>query len=62
MLIELIAAAALGAWIIIVVLGHVLLVGAMYRCLREDYVGGRGQRVEADGATMDIGVKPLPAR
>jgi hypothetical protein len=34
----------------------------MYRCLREDYVGGRGQRVEADGATMDIGVKPLPAR
>jgi hypothetical protein len=62
MLIELITAAAVGTSVIIIALGHVLLVGAIYRCMREDYVGGRGQRTQADGATMDIGVKPLPAR
>jgi hypothetical protein len=62
MLIELITAAAVGTSVIIIALGHVLLVGAIYRCMREDYIGGRGQRTQADGATMDIGVKPLPAR
>lgn len=62
MLIELITVAAVGTSVIIIALGHVLLVGAIYRCMREDYVGGRGQRTQADGATMDIGVKPLPAR
>ena len=62
MLIELITATVIGTSVIIIALGHVLLVGAIYRCMREDYVGGRGQRTQADGATMDIGVKPLPAR
>jgi hypothetical protein len=43
-LIELIVIAIVVAYLAIVVLGHVLLVAAICKCLREDYMGGRGRR------------------
>jgi hypothetical protein len=43
-LIELIVIAVVAAYLAIVVLGHVLLVAAIYKCLREDYMGGRGRK------------------
>jgi hypothetical protein len=43
-LIELIVIAVVTAYLAIVVLGHVLLIAAIYKCLREDYMGGRGRK------------------
>ncbi len=52
MLIELIAAPFVVAYVLIVALGHVLLVAAIYKCLREDYSGGRGRKAVADHMTI----------
>jgi hypothetical protein len=63
MLVELIMMALVTAYVGVVVLGHVLLVAAIYRCLREDYVGGRRKTTDAGGTTLSGHVKaPLPAR
>jgi hypothetical protein len=63
MLVELIMVALVVAYIGLVALGHVLLVAAIHRCLREDHVGGRRRRIGAGGATMaDNDKEPLPAR
>jgi hypothetical protein len=43
-LIELIVVPIVVAYLAIVVLGHVLLVAAICKCLREDYMGGRGRK------------------
>jgi hypothetical protein len=43
-LIELIVIAVVTAYLAIVVLGHVLLIAAICKCLREDYMGGRGRK------------------
>jgi len=43
-LIELIVIAVVTAYLAIVVLGHVLLIAAIYKCLREDHMGGRGRK------------------
>ena len=44
MLVELIVTALVAAFVAVVVLGHVLLVAAIYKCLREDNDGGRDHR------------------
>ena len=44
MLIELIVIAVVVAYLAIVGLGHVLLIAAICKCLREDYMGGRGRK------------------
>ena len=62
MLVELIMMALVVAYVGVVVLGHAILVAALYRCLREDYVGGRRKATEAGGTTMSGHIKtPLPA-
>jgi hypothetical protein len=45
--IDLILAPLIIAFLVIAALGHVLLTAAIYKCLREDYVDGRGQRAGA---------------
>jgi hypothetical protein len=63
MLVELIMMALVIAYVCIVILGHVLLVAAIYKCLCEDYVRGRRQRVTARDTTPAKGdVEPLPAQ
>ena len=47
MFVELILAASVAAYVAVVALGHVLLIAAIYRCLREDSAGGRGRRAAA---------------
>ena len=47
MFVELILAACIAAYVAIVALGHVLLIAAIYRCLREDSAGGRGRGATA---------------
>jgi hypothetical protein len=47
MLIELIAAAFIAAYVAVVALGHVLLIAAIYKYLREDSAGGRGRGTAA---------------
>jgi hypothetical protein len=44
MLIELIMAALIAAYVAVVALGHVLLIAAIYKYLREDSAGGRGRK------------------
>jgi hypothetical protein len=63
MLVELIMMALVVAYIGVVALGHVLLFAALYRCLREDHVGGRRKTIESGGTTMSGHIKsPLPAQ
>jgi hypothetical protein len=63
MLVELIMVALVIIYIGLVALGHALLVAAIYRCLREDHVGGRRRTIGAGGATMaDHEKAPLPAQ
>jgi hypothetical protein len=63
MLVELMMMALVVVYIGVVVLGHALLVVAIYRCLREDYIGGRRKTIEARGTTMlGHADTPLPAR
>jgi hypothetical protein len=68
MLVELIMMALVIAYVGVVALGHALLVAAIYRCLREDYVGGRRKATETRGEAMSGGAMPggvntpLPAR
>ena len=47
MLIELIMAALIAAYVAVVALGHVLLIAAIYKYLREDSAGGRGRKAAA---------------
>lgn len=44
MLVELILAPLIIAFLLVAALGHVLLTAAIHKCLHEDYIGGRGQR------------------
>ncbi len=53
---ELIVAALISAYLGILALGHVLVIAAIYKCLREDYIGGRGRSTTAD-PTIDTGAK-----
>src|SRR5262245_9770107 len=53
---ELIMAALISVYLVILALGHVLVIAAIYKCLREDYIGGRGRRTTAD-PTIDTGGK-----
>jgi hypothetical protein len=46
-LIELIMAALIAAYVAVVALGHVLLIAAIYKYLREDSAGGRGRKAAA---------------
>ena len=54
MSVDLIAAALILAFVAVVVLGHVLVIAAIYRILREDYM--RGRRTTTD-PTIDIDAK-----
>jgi hypothetical protein len=45
--VELIVAPLIIAFLLVAALGHVLLAAAIYKCLREDHVGGRGRGVAA---------------
>ena len=47
MLIELIMATLIVAFLLVATLGHVLLAAAIYKCLREAYGNGRGRRAPA---------------
>ncbi len=51
---ELIVTALIGVYLVIVALGHVLVIAAIYKCLREDYMRGRGRRTTTD---LDIDAK-----
>jgi len=51
---ELIVTALIGVYLVIVALGHVLVIVAIYKCLREDYM--RGRRTTTD-PTIDIDAK-----
>jgi hypothetical protein len=44
MSIELIAAGFVAAYLGIAALGHVLVIAAIGKCVREDYFGGRGRK------------------
>jgi hypothetical protein len=62
MLIELIVAAFIAAYVAIVALGHVLLIAAIYKYLREDSAGGRGRKAAArEQETAAGGTEPLSA-
>jgi hypothetical protein len=54
--------ALVAAYIGVVVLGHVLLVAAIYRCLRDDYFGGRRKATETRGSLSAHAKTPLPAQ
>jgi hypothetical protein len=47
MFVELITASLIGAFLVVAGLGHVLVLAAIYKCLRDDYVEGRGRRLPA---------------
>jgi hypothetical protein len=51
---ELIVTALISVYLVIVALGHVLVIVAIYKCLREDYM--RGRRTTTD-PTIDIDAK-----
>jgi hypothetical protein len=53
---DLIAAALILVFAAVVVLGHVLVVLAIYKCLREDYAAGR--RASSDKTTIDNAARP----
>jgi hypothetical protein len=53
---ELIVTALVSVYLVIVALGHVLVIAAIYKCLREDYIGGRGRRTTT-GPTIEAGAK-----
>jgi hypothetical protein len=57
MALELIAGAFIIAFAGIVVLGHVLVVVAIYKCRREDYAGGRTRSATSDMPAADDGIK-----
>ena len=62
MLIELIAAAFIAAYVAVVALGHVLLIAAIYKYLREDSAGGRGRKATAcEQETAAGDTEPLTA-
>jgi hypothetical protein len=52
MSVDLIAAALILAFVAVVVLGHVLVIAAIYRILREDHAGG-GRRASSDPTTAN---------
>jgi hypothetical protein len=56
MAVELIAGAFILGFAAIAVLGHVLVVTAIYKCLREDYLAGRGRRTTG-GSAADTGTQ-----
>ena len=62
MSLELTVTVFVAAYIVIVAIGHVLLVAAILKCLREDFIDGRPQRAAAGRATPDGEMKPLPVR
>ena len=53
MLIELIVIAIVVAYLALVVLGHALLIAAICKCLREDYMGGRGRKTSWHPKVID---------
>jgi len=55
---ELIVTALISVYLVIAALGHVLVVAAIYKCLREDYIGGRGRRTATD-PTIETGAVNL---
>ena len=62
MFVELMLAAFIAAYVAVVALGHVLLIAAIYKYLREDSAGGRGRKAadrEQETATGDA--EPLSA-
>jgi hypothetical protein len=56
MLLELIVTPLVLGFLLIAALGHVLLTAAIYKCLRGDDVGGRGQKAAARGGTAALDV------
>jgi hypothetical protein len=63
MLIELIIATLIVAFLLVATLGHALLATAIYKCLREDYVNGRGRRAPARNTSVagsDVGRATAP--
>jgi hypothetical protein len=63
MIVELIMATLVVAFLFVATLGHVLLAAAIYKCLREDYVNGRSRRVPArntSAAGSDVGRPAAP--
>jgi hypothetical protein len=55
---ELIVTALISVYLVIVALGHVLVIAAIYKCLREDYMRGRGRgRRTTTDPTIDIDAK-----
>jgi hypothetical protein len=57
MSVELTVAALIVVYLAIAALGHVLVVVAVYKCLREDYAGGRRQRTTTGATTAGDGVR-----
>jgi hypothetical protein len=57
MSVELTVAALIVVYLAIAALGHVLVVVAVYKCLREDYAGGRRQRTTTGTTPADDGAR-----
>jgi hypothetical protein len=63
MIIELIMATLVVVFLLVATLGHLLLAAAIYKCLREDYVNGRGRRAPARDTSVagsDVGRLAAP--
>jgi hypothetical protein len=60
---ELIVTALISVYLGILALGHVLVIAAIYKCLREDYIGGRRRRTTADPTidTAAVNLRGSPA-
>ena len=54
MILELVMTAIFGAYIVLVIAGHILLFSAIFRILREDYGGGPHQPSESEQAATGL--------
>ena len=54
MILELVVTAIVGAYIVLVIAGHILLFSAIFRILRDDYFGGRSQPSANERATTGL--------
>ncbi|MGA7490369.1 MAG: hypothetical protein WBW74_25900 [Xanthobacteraceae bacterium] len=59
MSIELIVYFFVAAFVVIAAVGHVLLIAAICRCVREDYFGGRGRKAAQPSAGWLRAVRAL---
>jgi hypothetical protein len=60
MSVELIFAGLVAVYLGIAAVGHVLVIAAIGKCVREDYSGGRGRRAAARPPSASLQACPTP--